>query len=57
MIDSIDDIAAIDDPVPDVNDADLVDWIEQHQTMPLPDDDYPRQYRPARKVSIRLKGR
>lgn len=57
MIDSIADIAAIDDPVPDINDADLVDWIEQQQTMPLPDDDYPHQYRPATKVAIRLKGR
>jgi hypothetical protein len=58
MIDSIADIAAIDDPVPDINDADLFDWIEQHQTMPLPDDDdYPHQYRPATKATIRLKGR
>jgi hypothetical protein len=57
MIDSIDDIAAIDDRVSDINDADLVDWIEQHQTMPLPEDDYPHQYRPVRKVSVRLKGR
>jgi hypothetical protein len=61
MIDSIADIAAIDDPVPDINNADLVDWIEQHQTMPLPDDDYPyhvaRRYRTARKATIRSKGR
>lgn len=52
MIDFIDDIAAIDDPVPNINDADVVDWIEQHQTIPLPDDDYPRQYRSATKVTI-----
>jgi hypothetical protein len=62
MIDSIADIAAIDDQVPDINDADLADWIEQHQTMPLPDDDYypyhvPRRYRTARKITIRSKGR
>jgi hypothetical protein len=29
MIESIADIAAIDDPGPDINDADLADWIEQ----------------------------
>jgi hypothetical protein len=61
MIESIADIAAVDDPGPDINDADLADWIEQHQTMPLPDDDYPHhvanKYRPATKVAIRLKGR
>jgi hypothetical protein len=61
MIDSIADIGAIDAPGPDINDADLADWIEQHQTMPLPDDDYPyqvpRRYRPARKFTTRLKGR
>ena len=61
MIESIADIAATDDSGPDINDADLADWIEQHQTTPLPDDDYPRQvphrYRPTTKVTIRLKGR
>jgi hypothetical protein len=40
-IESIAGIAAIDDPGPDTNEADLADWIEQHQTIPLPDDDLP----------------
>jgi hypothetical protein len=52
MIESIADTASIDDPGPDINDVDLADWIEQHQTVPLPDDDYPyhvpHQYRPAK---------
>ena len=55
MIESIADIAAIDVLGSDINDADLADWIEQHQTMPLPDDDYPhhvpRRYRTARALS------
>lgn len=41
MIETIADIAAIDGPGPDISDADLADWIEQRQTVPLPDDDYP----------------
>ena len=43
MIESVVDIAAIDCPGPAITftDADLADWIEQQQTVPLPDDDYP----------------
>jgi hypothetical protein len=45
MIDSLFDSAAIDYPEPEIRftDADLADWLEQHQTVPLPDDDYPHQ--------------
>jgi hypothetical protein len=45
MIDSAFDFAAINDPEPEIrfSDADLADWIEQQQTVPLPDDDYPHQ--------------
>jgi hypothetical protein len=45
MIESVFDIAAIDYPEPEISftDADLADWIEQQQTVPLPDDDYPHQ--------------
>ena len=45
MIESVFDIAAIGYPGPEISftDADLADWIEQQQTVPLPDDDYPRQ--------------
>lgn len=45
MIESGVDIAAIDYPGPDikVTDADLADWFEQQQAVPLPDDDYPHQ--------------
>ena len=45
MIESVVDIAAIDYPGPAITftDADLADWIEQQQTVPLPDDDYPHQ--------------
>jgi hypothetical protein len=43
MIESVADIAELDYPGPDttITDADLADWIEQQQTLPLPDDDYP----------------
>jgi hypothetical protein len=43
MIKSAADVAAIDYPGPDTDiaEADLADWIEQQQTLPLPDDDYP----------------
>jgi hypothetical protein len=45
MIDSVFDIAAIGYPEPEISftDADLADWIEQQQIVPLPDDDYPHQ--------------
>jgi hypothetical protein len=45
MIESIVDVSAIDYAGPDIKftDADLADWIEQQQTVPLPDDDYPHQ--------------
>jgi hypothetical protein len=46
MIDSVFDIAAIGYPGrPEISftDADLADWIEQQQTVPLSDDDYPHQ--------------
>jgi hypothetical protein len=48
MIESVADIAATDYPRPDtkITDADLADWIEQQQTVPLPDDDYPHQSPP-----------
>jgi hypothetical protein len=26
-----------------IGEADLADWIEQQQTLPLPDDDYPHR--------------
>ena len=43
MIKSVADVAAIDYPGPDTDiaEADLADWIEQQQTLPLPDDDCP----------------
>jgi hypothetical protein len=42
------DIAAIDYPVPDtsITHADLSDWVEQQQLLPIPDDDYPHQSPP-----------
>jgi hypothetical protein len=45
MIESVADIAELDYPRPDttITDADLADWIEQQQTLPLPDDDYPHE--------------
>jgi hypothetical protein len=45
MIEPVIDIAAVGYAGPDFSftDADLADWIEQHQTVPLPDDDYPHQ--------------
>lgn len=45
MTESVFDIAAIGYPGPEISftDADLADWIEQQQTVPLPDDDYPHQ--------------
>jgi hypothetical protein len=45
MIESVIDIAAIGYPGPEISftDADLADWIEQQQTVVLPDDDYPHQ--------------
>jgi hypothetical protein len=45
MIESVVDIAAIGYPGPEISstDADLADWIEQQQTVPLSDDDYPYQ--------------
>ena len=45
MIESVFDTAAIGYPGPEISftDADLADWIEQQQTVPLPDDDYPHQ--------------
>jgi len=61
MVETIADSAAIGASGPDINDADLADWIEQHQTVPLVDDDYPYQvsheYWPATEVASRLKGR
>jgi hypothetical protein len=46
MIESVADIAAIDYPGTDtmIADADLADWMEQQQTLPLPDDDYPPKF-------------
>jgi hypothetical protein len=48
MIESVADIAELDYPGPDstITDADLADWIEQQQTLPLPDDDYPYECSP-----------
>lgn len=48
MIKSVADVAAIDYPGPatDITEADLADWIEQQQTLPLPDDDYPYECSP-----------
>jgi hypothetical protein len=45
MIESLADIAELDYPGPDttIADADLADWIEQQQTLPLADDDYPHE--------------
>jgi hypothetical protein len=56
MIGSVADIAAIDYPGPasKITDADLADWIEQQQTVPLPDDDYPHQSSPPTSPTARL---
>lgn len=43
MLDAVVGIAEIEGPVIDINNADLVDWIEQHQTVRLSDDGYPHQ--------------
>ena len=45
MIESLADIAELDYPGPDttIADADLADWIEQQQALPLADDDYPHE--------------
>ncbi len=54
MIESVADVAEVDYPVgPDtltsdtmIREADLADWIEQQQTLPPPDDDYPHRSSP-----------
>jgi hypothetical protein len=45
MIESAFDFSAIDYPESEIRftDADLADWIEQQQTVPPPDDDYPHK--------------
>jgi hypothetical protein len=53
MIESVFDIAAVGYPGPEISfsDADLADWIEQQQTVPLPDDDYPHQSSRAQAIA------
>jgi hypothetical protein len=56
MFEFVADIAAIDYPEPDttITDADLADWIEQQQTLPLLDDDYPHQSPPRTSLTEHL---